>query len=83
VFFQSAIGVTEVTDALVVVVSEETGSISVSVRGQLFKGLTTFELREKLGVVFTPGEKNEENVQEQAVGKGGLVSSSDIDMDSD
>ena len=42
---RAAIGVTEETDALAVVVSEETGQISVAVRGDLETGIGTDQLR--------------------------------------
>ena len=52
---RAAIGVTEVSDALGVVISEETGSISVAQNGELKRGITADALRrllkEKLYVV--------------------------------
>jgi diadenylate cyclase len=42
---RAAIGLSEETDAVVVVVSEETGSISYAYKGQLVRGLTPDELR--------------------------------------
>jgi len=45
---RAAIGVTEVTDALAVVVSEETGTISLAVEGRLDRGLTEEELKVRL-----------------------------------
>ena len=42
---RAAVGVTEQTDAFVVVVSEETGHISVSEGGALISNLTVDELR--------------------------------------
>ncbi|MFM7101493.1 MAG: diadenylate cyclase CdaA [Verrucomicrobiota bacterium] len=42
---RAAIGITEETDALVVVVSEETGQISYAHRGQLVRQVTVEELR--------------------------------------
>ncbi len=46
---RAAIGLTEETDALAVVVSEETGLISVAFRGNLERGLSGDRLREFLG----------------------------------
>ena len=78
---RAAIGLTEVTDALAVVVSEETGSISVCVDGNIYKDLKTSELRKKLEVVFIPEEKkNEEDVQEQPDSEDRVASDSDSDM---
>lgn len=42
---RAAIGLSEESDAVVVVVSEETGSIAYSYRGQLVRGVTIEELR--------------------------------------
>ena len=78
---RAAIGLTEVTDALAVVVSEETGSISVCVDGNIYKDLKTSELRKKLEVVFIPEEKkNEEDVQEQLDSEDRVAADSDSDM---
>src|SRR6185295_4284147 len=42
---RAAIGLTEETDAVVVAISEETGSISYAYKGQLVRGITLEELR--------------------------------------
>lgn len=49
---RAAIGITEETDALAVVVSEETGSISVAYRGRLRRGLDEERLRRVLTSVL-------------------------------
>jgi diadenylate cyclase len=46
---RAGIGVTEETDAIAVVVSEETGTISLAVGGQIERDLTVEQLREHLG----------------------------------
>ena len=52
---RAAIGLSEETDAVVVVVSEETGAISHAYKGQLVRGITSEELRSYLtSVLVTP-----------------------------
>lgn len=45
---RAAIGLSQETDALIVAVSEETGTISVAQRGQMIRNLTTDGLRKEL-----------------------------------
>lgn len=54
---RAAIGLTEETDAVVVVVSEETGAISYAYRGQLQRGVSLEELRSFLSSVFVPATR--------------------------
>ena len=49
---RAALGLSEVSDAVVVVVSEETGKISFVQNGQMLRGLTPDELRNRLYVHF-------------------------------
>lgn len=49
---RAAIGLTEVTDSLVVVVSEETGVISIARGGKLYRNLDRDKLREKLDTFY-------------------------------
>ena len=49
---RAAIGVSEVTDSLTVVVSEETGDVSVAEQGKISRGLTPDELRKRLSVLI-------------------------------
>jgi diadenylate cyclase len=52
---RAAIGLSEETDAVVVAVSEETGSLSYAYKGQLVRGLSSEELRAFLtSVLVTP-----------------------------
>ncbi len=50
---RASVGLTEQTDAFVIIVSEETGSISVSENGQLISDLTVGELRAYLVQALT------------------------------
>ncbi len=45
---RAAVGMTEVTDTLVVIVSEETGQISTSINGKIMSNLSAKELRSKI-----------------------------------
>ncbi len=55
---RAAIGITEESDAVCVVVSEETGNISVSVFGNLTKALDLEDLKRILEGLFKPAEKD-------------------------
>src|SRR5437868_10965921 len=46
---RAGIGVTEETDAIAVIVSEETGAISLAVGGKIERDLTVEQLRERIG----------------------------------
>jgi diadenylate cyclase len=46
---RAGIGITEETDAIAVIVSEETGAISMAVGGKIERDLTVEQLRERLG----------------------------------
>lgn len=70
---RAAVGVSEVTDALVVVVSEETGNVSVAVGGKLFRNMDAENLKRKLGFIqkrsidtdrFRLWRRRQKNVQE-------------------
>lgn len=49
---RAGIGITEESDAIAVIVSEETGAISVAVAGQIERDITPDELRERLSVLL-------------------------------
>jgi diadenylate cyclase len=52
---RAAVGLSEETDAVIVVVSEETGTISVSYRGRLSRGLDGARLKRFLGALLIRG----------------------------
>lgn len=47
---RAAIGISEVTDSLTIIVSEETGRVSVATGGKIYRNLEVEQLREKLQV---------------------------------
>lgn len=58
---RAAIGMSEITDTMVIVVSEETGQISVVRNGQIFHNLTTAELRKYINDYLYESENQEDN----------------------
>ena len=54
---RAAIGLTERTDAFVIVTSEETGKMSIAENGRLDVGLTPAEVRARLGQAFAPDRR--------------------------
>lgn len=78
---RAAIGLTERSDAVAVVVSEETGGISICENGVLLRNLTEKVFREKLAEIFfseTPSHEPEPG--QQLDRKDPLASSSDRDL---
>ena len=59
---RAAIGLAEETDAVAVVVSEETGGISICVEGRIERNLTEKQFRENLAKIFITGNTAYENV---------------------
>jgi len=60
---RAAVGLSEETDAVVVVVSEETGTVSVSYRGRLSRGLDEERLRRFLSALLLKGKAKESTWQ--------------------
>jgi diadenylate cyclase len=51
---RAALGITEQTDAVVVIVSEETGIISIAHNGRMVRNLDEGKLRKVLGILYKP-----------------------------
>lgn len=54
---RAGLGITEVSDAIVVIVSEETGKVSVAIGGNLVRGVESEYLKNKLLHIFTRQEE--------------------------
>lgn len=48
---RAGVGISEVTDSLTIIVSEETGHVSVAYEGELYRNLDAEELRDKLRLI--------------------------------
>ncbi|MBQ8235436.1 MAG: diadenylate cyclase CdaA, partial [Clostridia bacterium] len=59
----AAVGVSEVSDAVVVVVSEQTGTISVAIEGRLFRNLDYVSLKSFLTKVIDVSSENEKSAK--------------------
>lgn len=65
---RAAMGITEESDAIALVVSEETGSISIAINGKLERALGKTELRERLNDLLSKqdGEEGEEGDDDES-----------------
>jgi len=65
---RAALGLSDETDAVVVVLSEETGIISLAVGGELRRPLTTDELRSQLIAILLQNKDHAKSLVEQLAG---------------
>jgi diadenylate cyclase len=65
---RAALGLSDETDAVVVVLSEETGIISLAFGGELRRPLTTDELRSQLIAILLQNKEHEKSLVEQLAG---------------
>ncbi len=81
---RAAMGVTEESDAVAVVVSEETGQISICVDGKLDRNLSAEKFRKKMETIFLPKEDtDEEDAQKELAGEASDVDRGGGDLVSD
>ena len=66
---RAALGTTEKSDAIVVIVSEESGIISLSLNGELERGYTRDTLSARLDELFNPSADNSKNDKRFKKGK--------------
>lgn len=80
---RAAIGVTEETDAVAVVVSEETGTISIAVDGKLERCKSESEFRKRLEEIFLNHEQGKNDSGSTSDGQGGVADSGGRNLVSD
>lgn len=81
---RAGIGVTEETDCVAVIVSEETGAISLCMDGQLLRDLDEEEFDEKLGEIFLLEDTADEaRTEKELDGEDRVAASGDRDLVSD
>lgn len=84
---RAAIGLAERTDSVCIVVSEETGSISVCENGELERNLSEEEFREKISNIFITGKSKDNETEDEPDpkldGQDAISDSGDRDLVSD
>lgn len=81
---RAAIGLSEETDAVCVVVSEETGHISIAADGTIVRNLSEERFRAKMEEIFLGNPKNDEKgIPEELDSKDGRAGDGDGDLAAD
>ncbi|WP_193210735.1 diadenylate cyclase CdaA [Luteolibacter marinus] len=81
---RAAIGLTEEADCVAVIVSEETGSISICMEGKLERNLGEEKFRARMAEIFLSGEDNhEKSVSKEPDPEDRVAASGDSDLVSD
>jgi len=82
---RAALGLTEETDAVCVVVSEETGSISICIDGMMERNLGEERFRERMEEIFLSktNKSDEKGVSEELDSEDRVADSGDSDLASD
>lgn len=62
---RAGVGISEVTDSLTVIVSEETGKISVAYNGELERSMNADQLRERLQVILNNRSADEQTAKKR------------------
>lgn len=68
---RAAVGISEVSDALTIIVSEETGNVSYALKGQIHTGVKQDELRKQLKMLWADGSANDKK-RKNRKGRDGL-----------
>lgn len=66
---RAAVGISEVSDSVTIVVSEETGKISVAYEGELNRNLNAEQLKEKLRRIMNLGEVQDSKIKRRRKGR--------------
>ena len=65
---RAGVGISEVTDALIIIVSEETGKVSVAHNGELFRSLDVIDLRKKLESIQDKKDNKNKKINKKKTG---------------